>query len=157
MIKQLKTDSKYANNDAYTPTSSSTRRANLLKERKKYSKDLENGPGPGTYDYNLEIGGVSYSIGKGKRCQDRKKLSTGPGSYEINPGSGNISFTMTPRRKEIKKIKNVPGPGTYKPKVLEEGIKYSISRTDRNKARVIQIPGPGAYRVETPNSSRSAL
>ena len=129
----------------------------LLKGKKNTARDFQNGPGPGAYHYELEIGGVSYVIGKGKRCHDRKKLSVGPGSYDINPIPGRIFYTMTPRRKEIKKIENFPGPGTYTPSKLEQGTMFSISKADRNKGRNIESPGPGAYRVTTPNSSRSAL
>ena len=84
-------------------------------------------------------------------------MFVGPGAYNFSSLANKISYTMTPRRKEIKKIDNFPGPGTYSPSEKSAGLMFSITKANRNKSRLIESPGPGAYRVETPNSSRSAL
>lgn len=139
------------------PNQNSTKFFNVRGKTAPKSSDLQGTPGPGTYNRDLEIGGVSYVIGRGKRCHDRKQLSLGPGSYEISPCPSRISYTMTPRRKEMKRTEIVPGPGAYTPSELEDGIKFSISKANRNRARSSESPGPGAYSITTRNSSRSAL
>jgi Sperm-tail PG-rich repeat len=147
-------------NDSYpnnASTSSSTKMFGLVKGKKQNLKELQSSPGPGAYHYELEIGGVSYGIGRSKRCHDRKQTFVGPGSYDLKLSPSKISYSMTPRRRQLKKIENVPGPGAYNPGVTGNGIMFSIMKADRNKARVIESPGPGAYTIDKHSISRSAL
>lgn len=145
-------------NYTQTPTIDSTKIQTLARLGKNHKiKDLQTGPGPGVYYHELEIGGVSYGIGKAKRVRERKQFSVGPGSYDLPPTPIGLGYSMTPRRKQLKKIENIPGPGTYTPTSEKRGIVFSIPNADRNKSRIIESPGPGSYTISRQNSSRSAL
>lgn len=155
--RHLKSESAGANY-TQTPTADSTKMQTLTRLGKNHKiKDLQTGPGPGAYYRELEIGGVSYGIGKAKRVRERKQLSVGPGAYDLPPTPIGLGYSMTPRRKQLKKIENIPGPGTYTPTSEKKCVVFSVPKADRNKSRIIESPGPGAYTISRQNSSRSAL
>lgn len=155
---QYNQDSVFQRPSILSPTSSSLRKLIQLQgPGKSYIRDMQNGPGPGSYHKDLKIGGVSYAVGKAKRLRERKPTSVGPGAYEAPFLPAGIGYSMTPRRKTEKKIGENPGPGSYSPTNQDSSVKFSISKADRNKRRQSDSPGPGAYSISRPSSSRSAL
>ena len=76
-------------------------------------------PGPGQYDViNKKSGGPQYTISKGERDEEYKKLEKenypGPGSYKIKDVDLVKCFTISKNEKVLKRKDSVPGPGSYK-------------------------------------------
>lgn len=85
---------------------------------RKVNEFVEDTPGPGTYNVDVNIGDSApkYEIGRSKR--------------EDNGGF-------------IPNTKNLPGPGTHETLVANKSPKYIIGSGKREQLRINKTPGPG--------------
>ena len=112
--------------------------------RRSLHENIQEVPGPGAYETNLDIGGPKYKISRAERYFDRKYTLPGPGAYTIKSQQEAPSYSMNAKR-SISSHEQGPGPGSYSPNSSFTTIKYSIGRSEHSRIAKKSSPGPGTY------------
>ena len=114
---------------------------------RKYDKDSDNFPGPGTYNITARPKSPSWTMAKTPKLDFNNGLQAkpGPGTYSHKGGfteTGVIFGTST--RPPLSYINHTPGPGEYAVTSNVEAPAFTMRpRTGVNKAS--NVPGPGHY------------
>lgn len=104
---------------------------------------INNFPGPGEYNPN-EMKRIKFSISRAKRLSEYFTDSPGPGSYTISPIKEGPSYKISKLDRLNNTTSTIPGPGAYD--ILPQLTSPSFSMTGRNKSlKEKQLPGPGTY------------